>query len=280
MATYAIGDIQGCFNELICLLDKIDFDRNRDCLWITGDLVNRGPLSLAVLEFVRDLGDSAVVVLGNHDLHLLACATVDKYSPGGKDTFQDVLESSQCDDLMTWLRQQPLAHRDTNLGFTMVHAGIPPCWTPATMMNLAAEVESILRADTYHAFFTHMYGNSPHLWDDSLSGWERIRLITNLLTRLRYLRANGGMDFKHKGPVGSQPTELTPWHELYRFPDNAESIVFGHWSALHMDTEQMHRARIYPLDTGAVWGGTLTAMRLEDRAFFSVRSQVSEPMHD
>jgi bis(5'-nucleosyl)-tetraphosphatase (symmetrical) len=280
MATYAIGDIQGCYDELIRLLDRIKFDQRNDTLWLVGDLVNRGPNSLAVLEFVRDLGDAAVVVLGNHDLHLLACATIDEYSPGSNDTFQDVLDAPNCTELLTWLRQQPLVHRDPNLGFTMVHAGIPPQWTTLEAISYAAEVEAILRGNNFKKFMAHMYGNSPDRWTEELSGWKRIRLITNLLTRLRYMAVDERMDFKNKGPVGTQPRGLVPWYERYTFADSSESIVFGHWSALHLNQRAMHEMRIYPLDTGAVWGGTLTAMRLDDRKFISVQSKISLPMSD
>lgn len=280
MATYAIGDIQGCFDELAALLDRINFDSRRDRLWFTGDLVNRGPQSLAVVEFVRGLGDCAIVVLGNHDLHLLACATIDEFSPGRRDTFQDVLESPKRDDLLTWLRRQRLIIRDPALGYTMVHAGIPPQWTPADAARYAAEVESVLRGDDFAEFFAHMYGNSPDYWDPELSGWQRIRLITNYLTRLRYCSREGRIDFKHKGPVGTQPERLIPWYELYAFPDETESIVFGHWSALHLSERQMRKKRIYPLDTGVVWGGRLTAMRLDDGRFFSVPSTVALAIED
>jgi bis(5'-nucleosyl)-tetraphosphatase (symmetrical) len=280
MATYAIGDIQGCFDEFVDLLDAIDFDRDTDTLWLVGDLVNRGPKSLAVLEYVRALGDAAITVLGNHDLHLLACAYIDKHKPGSNDTFQDVLQAPNCDSLLTWLRQQPLIHRDTDLGFTMVHAGIPPGWSPRVACDYAAEVETVLRGDQFKTFLDHMYGNAPDLWSDDLTGWSRIRLVTNLFTRLRYYYSDGRMDFKHKGPLGSQPHELTPWYELFRFPDNSESIVFGHWSALHLDEQAMHAMRIYPLDTGAVWGGRLTALRLDDRQFFSVPSKICLPIAD
>jgi bis(5'-nucleosyl)-tetraphosphatase (symmetrical) len=280
MATYAIGDIQGCFDELIRLLDRINFDASHDQLWFVGDLVNRGPKSLAVVEFVQGLGDTAIVVLGNHDLHLLACAYIDKYSPGNNDTFQEVLDSPRVDELSTWLRHQPLIHRDQALGYTMVHAGIPPQWTPAQAVLFGAEVETVLRSDNYLEFFTHMYGNTPDSWDSKLTGWERIRLITNFFTRLRYYASDGRMDFKHKGPVGSQPEALTPWYELYRFPDESNAIVFGHWSALHLSEKAMREKRIFALDTGAVWGGTLTAMRLEDGQFFNVPSSIAMPISD
>jgi len=280
MATYAIGDIQGCFDELIRLLDRIDFDANRDQLWFVGDLVNRGPQSLAVVEFVRELGDSAVVVLGNHDLHLLVCAYIEKYSCGSNDTFQDVIDSPKADELLTWLRLRPLIHRDRELGYTMVHAGIPPQWTPTEAAGYAGEVETVLQSDDFAEFLAHMYGNSPNRWDNNLTGWDRIRIVTNYFTRLRYFAGDGRMNFKYKGPVGSQPKNLTPWYELYQFPDDSDSIVFGHWSALHLSAKHMQEKRIYALDTGAVWGGTLTAMRLEDRRFFSVPSSVTVPIAD
>lgn len=280
MATYAIGDIQGCFDEFSALLDRIDFDANSDQLWLTGDLVNRGPRSLAVIEFVRDLGDSAIVVLGNHDLHLLACAYVDEFSPGRKDTFTDILNSPARDELLTWLRRQRLIYRDPGLGYTMVHAGIPPLWTPAEAVEHGAEVEHFLHDKSFKKFLARMYGNSPDKWKPDLRGWKRVRLITNYFTRLRYCSPDGRMDFKYKGPVGSQPADLIPWYELYTFPDDSESIIFGHWSALHLSAKQMRKKRVYALDTGAVWGGTLTAMRLEDRKIFSVPSTVALPITD
>lgn len=280
MATYAIGDIQGCFDELIKLVEKINFDPARDRLWFVGDLVNRGPKSLETMMYVHSLGDAAVVVLGNHDLHLLACAYVDKYTAGNKDTFQDVLESPHRDELLTWLRQQPLLHRDVQLRYSLVHAGIPPMWTPAEAATYAAEVEFVLRGDDFRSFLEQMYGNTPDQWDPTLTGWKRLRLITNFLTRLRYYTGDDRMDFKYKGPVGSQPPELIPWYECYARLPASESIVFGHWSALHLSAQEMRDKRIFALDTGAVWGGTLTAMRLEDRHVYSVPSAVALPIND
>jgi len=279
MATYAIGDIQGCYDELIALLDRVDFDPARDRLWFTGDLVNRGPKSLAVVEYVKALGDNAVVVLGNHDLHLLACAAVDRFTPGRKDTFDDVLESVQREELLRWLRTRPLFHRDGVLGYTLVHAGLPPQWSLADAATYAREVEAVLRDDDYAQFFEHMYGNSPDTWNDNLSGWKRLRLITNYLTRLRYTAADGHIDFQFKGPLGTQSSDLVPWYELYPLPDS-ESIVFGHWSALHLSEAVMRKKRIFALDTGAVWGGTLTALRLEDGRFFAVPSTIALPIVD
>ncbi|MGR9090115.1 MAG: symmetrical bis(5'-nucleosyl)-tetraphosphatase [Gammaproteobacteria bacterium] len=280
MATYAIGDIQGCYNELIALLDRINFDSAVDQLWLVGDLVNRGPDSLAVVEFVRGLGDAAIVVLGNHDLHLLACAYVGRYSPGKKDTFADVLRSPHADELTDWLRRRPLLHRDRTLGYTMVHAGLPRHWSLEEAEAYAAEVTAVLRGANAVTFFENMYGDEPDNWDPALAGWARLRLITNYLTRLRYTSADGRINFKFKGPLGTQPKNLAPWYEFYELSDAGESIVFGHWSALHLSQKQMRRKRIFALDTGAVWGGTLTAMRLEDQKFFEVPSSVALPIND
>jgi len=280
MATYAIGDLQGCYDEFIALLERINFDPAHDQLWLTGDLVNRGPKSLQVLEYVRNLGDAAIVVLGNHDLHLLACACVDEYSPGSKDTFDDVLAAPDVTGLCDWLRCQPLLHRDKALGYTMVHAGIPHHWSLEDAAVYAGEVESVLRGKKSREFFAKMYGNKPNNWDPDLAGWDRLRLITNYFTRLRYTAHDGHINFKFKGPLGSQPDDLVPWYELYELPDDNEAILFGHWSALHLSFEQMREKQIFALDTGAVWGGTLTAMRLEDGAFFDVRSNVALPIKD
>ena len=280
MATYAVGDIQGCYKELIALLDRVSFDPAVDRLWLVGDLVNRGPDSLAVVEFIRGLGDAAIVVLGNHDLHLLACAYVERYSPGKKDTFGDVLRSAHAEELTDWLRRRPLLHRDRTLGYTMVHAGLPRHWSLDEAEVYAAEVGAVLRGPGAMAFFENMYGDEPHIWDPALAGWERLRLITNYLTRLRYTSADGHINFKYKGPPGSQPKKLAPWYEYYELPDGRESIVFGHWSALHLSQKQMRKKRIFALDTGAVWGGTLTAMRLEDQEFFAVPSSVALPIRD
>ena len=280
MATYAIGDIQGCAGELQRLVDRIDFDPDRDRLWFTGDLVNRGPDSLAAIEFIRGLGEAATVVLGNHDLHLLACAFNEDTEPGTKDTFQDVLAARQRDEILHWLRRQALAYHDRDLATTMIHAGVPPQWTIANTLQFAAEVETVLGGNDFREFLRRMYGNKPKRWRAELADWDRLRLITNYLTRLRYCDSEGKIDFKHKGPVGSQSPDLHPWYELYPRLPPGQSIVFGHWSALHLSSADMARLQIYALDTGAVWGGTLTALRLEDKQFFHEPSRIALAITD
>lgn len=265
MAIYAIGDVQGCFAELQALLDKLRFDPAQDRLWFTGDLVNRGPRSLETLRFIRGLGQAAVAVLGNHDLHLLAVAQgVSK--PKHRDTFGDVLTAPDRDELLDWLRRLPLLYREG--GFYLIHAGLPPQWSAADAARHAAEVESLLRGEDYGEFFRHMYGDQPDLWSDHLRGWGRARFITNCLTRLRYCERDGRAEFKHKGAPGSQPPHLKPWFDVPGRRSVDGTIVFGHWSTLGFHAGQ----GVYGLDTGCLWGGELTALRLdgEDRARVSV----------
>jgi bis(5'-nucleosyl)-tetraphosphatase (symmetrical) len=271
VSTYVIGDVQGCQHELDTLLRLIDFGAGRDRLWFTGDLVNRGPDSLAVLRFVRSLGDAATVVLGNHDLHLLACAAGVR-QPHRKDTLGPVLEAPDRDELLHWLRHRPMLHFDDASGYLMIHAGLPPQWTAAQARQCAAELESVLRTDDNGTFFFNMYGNEPSSWSEQLEGWERLRFITNCLTRMRYCDAQGKLDFKEKGPPGSQPGTLIPW---YRFPNrhNRDTpILFGHWATLRLTEPDTSAYNAWNLDTGCVWGGSLSAMRLEDHSLFSVPS--------
>lgn len=257
MAIYAIGDIQGCFTQLQKLLEKLDYDPARDQLWFTGDLVNRGPHSLATLRFVKGLGEQAVTVLGNHDLHLLAVA--EGYVPKHKkDTLDEILEAPDRDELLAWLRQQPLMHHDAQLGYTLIHAGMPPHWDLATAQSCAQEVQTALRGDAYHGFLAHMYGNEPRCWSDDLQGWERLRYITNCFTRLRYCDVAGNLCLDAKGPPGTQPQGCIPWFAVPGRASRETHIIFGHWSSLGPQKV----AGIYPLDTGCLWGGRLTAMRL------------------
>jgi bis(5'-nucleosyl)-tetraphosphatase (symmetrical) len=259
MATYAIGDIQGCFHELMLLLEKVAFDPARDTLWLTGDLVNRGPQSLEVLRFVKGLGERAVTVLGNHDLHLLAVSEGRHRHFKETDTLGGVLQASDREELMAWLRRQPLLHHDPDLGWTMVHAGLPPQWDLDTARACAREVEAVLRSPAYGDFIEHMYGNRPDRWSEDLSGWDRLRYSVNCFTRLRFVTRDGALDFVHKGAPDSAGDHL-PW---FRVPGRRSAdtpILFGHWSTLGF-----HRGdNVCALDTGCLWGGALTALRLED----------------
>lgn len=258
MAVYAIGDIQGCFHELQLLLTQLRFDPSQDRLWFAGDLVNRGPRSLETLRFVRNLGPAALSVLGNHDLHLLAVAH--QASPlKSKDTLQPILDAPDRDGLLDWLRHRPLLHHDSALGYTLVHAGLPPQWDLALAQRCAREVETQLRGADYADYFGHMYGDEPSLWSESLSGWERLRFITNCLTRLRYCDKEGRLALAHKGAPGSQPPGLLPWFEHRHRRSRVQKILFGHWSTLG----ERNDAGIYPLDSGCLWGGKLTALRLD-----------------
>lgn len=262
MAVYAIGDIQGCYDQFRQLLYKLDFNEDTDQLWLTGDLVNRGPKSLETLRYVHSLRDNVLLVLGNHDLHLLATAYHHK-QPGKKDTIDEILDADDNTILFDWLRRQPLIHRDTDLGFTLVHAGIHPEWDINKAISLADEVEQVLRSDEHINFYQHMYGDKPLLWDESLTDWYRLRYITNILTRMRYCDADGHVSMSAKGPPGSQADGLLPWYEMTRKSAD-ERIIFGHWSTLptSADYEQYN---VYPLDSGCLWGGALTALRIDQQ---------------
>jgi bis(5'-nucleosyl)-tetraphosphatase (symmetrical) len=275
MATYAIGDIQGCAREFEALLRVIGFAPGHDRLWLTGDLVNRGPDSLGVLRRVRALGDAAITVLGNHDLHLLAIARVRGHKPRRRDTLDEILAAPDRDALLDWLRRLPLLHHDAALGCTLVHAGLPPQWSVAESLARAAEVEAALQDDARLVeFLEHMYGDTPAGWDPALGGRRRLRFITNCLTRMRYCHADGTLDLAAKGAPGSQDGGLLPWYALPGRRSRDSTIVFGHWSTLRLDGAACRAWNVYPLDTGAVWGDRLTALRLEDRVLFSVGSSL------
>lgn len=267
MPTYAIGDVQGCFDELMRLLDVVGFDESRDTLWFVGDLVNRGPDSLSTLRFVRSLGDRAIVVLGNHDLHLLAAFYADQPLKS-QDTLDMVLSASDCHELLAWLRSCSLCHQDKALGFVMTHAGIPHIWTVDDALRFAGEVEAVLRGPEHREFFLGMYGNDPAVWRDDLRDIPRLRVITNYLTRMRLVSEAGALDLTTKDKPGRAPKGFHPWFELY----DAEpplKVVFGHWAALE---GAVNVSWAHGLDTGCVWGGALTALRLEDEERFSVAS--------
>ncbi len=270
MATYAVGDPQGCLEPLLRLLDQSGFDPARDHLWCVGDLVNRGPASLEVLRYFHALGDRAVCVLGNHDLHLLAVAADVGERIRSKDTLAEVLRAPDRDVLLAWLRHRPLVHHDEALGFTLVHAGLPPQWDTAGALARAAELEAVLRGPDHRAYFAAMYGNTPHRWAEDLTGWERLRFITNCFTRMRYVDRDGSLELKSKGPPGTQPHGLVPWFEVPGRRSATTRVVFGHWSTLQLHTRVSPRHRVYPLDTGCVWGGPLTALRLDDEQWFAV----------
>jgi len=266
MSTYVIGDVQGCFVELKKLLEKIAFDADNDTLWFTGDLVNRGPQSLDVLRFVKALGNQHRVVLGNHDLHLLAIAYGAR-ELHRHDTLADILTAPDRDELLDWLRHCPLLHYDQQTQFVMTHAGLAPMWNLKKAQKLAQEVERVLCGDQFISFLQHMYGNEPDRWDDALTGIDRWRCITNYFTRMRFCYADGRLDFAYKGELAGKPVALIPWFDVKNRANANEKIVFGHWAALGGKTDQLH---LYALDTGCVWGNCLTAMRLADEKRFSV----------
>src|SRR3990167_3562798 len=260
MATYAIGDIQGCFTPLQKLLDKISFNPAQDTLWFTGDLVNRGPHSLKVLRFVKQLGAHQKTVLGNHDLHLLAVAYgTQKVSQ--HDTLNDILTAPDKDELIDWLRHCPLIHHDPSLGFTMTHAGIAPSWSIDKALLLASEVATVLQSATPQDFLQAMYGNQPDHWDDRLSGWDRLRCITNYFTRMRFCHPDGRLNLCHKGMIAKTPKELIPWFQFPHRVSANDKLIFGHWAALSGVT---NTPRVYALDTGCAWGCQLSGLRLED----------------
>ncbi|WP_111638108.1 symmetrical bis(5'-nucleosyl)-tetraphosphatase [Marinomonas shanghaiensis] len=265
MATYVIGDLQGCLTPLVQLLENIHYHPEQDKLWFAGDLINRGEESLETLRFVKSLGNNATVVLGNHDLHLLAVSHGHGKLKRG-DTLAEILTAADRDDLMNWLRQQPLFHYDEQLNTVMTHAGIPPCWDLAKTQSLASEVEAKLRSDRVDDFFATMYGNTPDKWRDDLTGLDRLRTITNYLTRMRFCDENSKLDLKSKEGINTAEKGFAPW---FNYPSKVPEgchIVFGHWAALEGKTQLEH---IHALDTGCVWGGSLTALRLEDKQRFS-----------
>ncbi len=259
MAVYAIGDVQGCFDQLQRLLDALHFDPASDKLWFAGDIVNRGPDSLKTLRYIKSLGKHAITVLGNHDLHLLAIAFTDQ-KPSKKDTLNDILKASDRDELLDWLRHRPLLHYSKKKDVCMAHAGIYPGWTIKKARKRAAEVEAVLTGPDYKKFFRKMYGNLPDKWSKDLTGWERYRFITNAFTRMRYCDTNFHLSLKYKGAPGSQPKNIKPWFELPH-KQGKTKIIFGHWSTLgHTELEN-----IYPLDTGCLWGGYLTALKVNKK---------------
>ena len=268
MSTYAIGDIQGCYTELQCLLELIHFNPAQDVLWSTGDLVNRGPNSLEVLRFFKGLGKNAIVVLGNHDMHLLAVAAGHLQYLKPKDTLTPILQAPDREELIHWLRQRPFLHHDADLGLTLVHAGLPPQWNLLQARLCAVEVEETLRGPQFQDYLANLYGDEPKKWSVKLKGWERIRFITNCFTRLRYCNAKGKLTLKKKGsPNGiDKKDEDKPWFSWDHRASKDMQIIFGHWATLGHYVGN----GVYALDSGCVWGGALTALRLEDKQTFTI----------
>lgn len=265
MATYAIGDVQGCLDELKALLTQINFNSDEDQLWFCGDVVNRGPKSLQTLRFIKSLENNAITILGNHDLHLLATA-FDHQKPGKNDTFDALLKADDAAVLLAWLRQQRLAYHDDALNITMVHAGIHPRWTIQQTLSYANEVENILRGNYHIHYYKHMYGDKPYLWDESLAGWSRYRFITNILTRLRYCDVHGTPSFSAKGAPGTQAKGLIPWYEVAGRVSQHDDIIFGHWSTLpHAGLSSINNT--YAIDSGCLWGGALTAIKIDEKPY-------------
>ena len=263
MAIYAVGDIQGCYSSFRKLLDLIEFDDSKDKLWLVGDIVNRGSESLETLRFVRQAGNAVVMVLGNHDLHLLMVdAGIARCHKG--DTIQPILNAPDREELLSWLRKQRLFYCEDN--YALVHAGLLPGWSISKAAVLAGEVESALRHDDYRVIFSQLYGNEPDYWQDSWIGAERLRVIINALTRMRICSMDGRMNFAFKGAFQDIPSGFFPWFDVPKRVNQEETIICGHWSALGLYVTD----KLVALDSGCVWNGRLSAMRLEDRKVFQI----------
>lgn len=274
MATYAIGDLQGCYDPLARLLDYIGFSPEDDRLWFVGDLVNRGPQSLEVLRFVKGLGQAAVTVLGNHDLHLVMQA--EGYGKANKeDTLAAILAAPDRDELLAWLRSLPLFHAAGE--FAMVHAGLLPDWDIVQAQALSDEAAAALTAPDYRDFLANMWGSEPNAWSNELVGWDRLRVVVNAMTRMRFVTPEGRMEFRApgaKGPPERGPAGCLPWFEAPGRKSAQATIVCGHWSALGFRQSD----RLLALDSGCLWGGSLTAVRLEDRRVFQMPcGQAAQP---
>ena len=273
MSTYLIGDVHGCFHELKALLKQAEFSPEQDTLWLTGDLVSRGPDSLAVLRYVRSLGQCVRMVLGNHDLHLLAVyAGISRNKP--KDKLTPLLKAKDADELINWLRRQPLLQIDEEKKLVMAHAGITPQWTLETAQTCARDVEALLASDSYPLFLDAMYGDLPNSWSTNLSGLARLRFITNAFTRMRYCFPNGQLDMSVKEAPEHVPAPLKPWFDVQGLLPADYSIAFGHWASLEGKGAPQG---VYALDTGCCWGGDLTCLRWEDKTWFT-QPQIKSPI--
>ncbi|MDZ7924172.1 MAG: symmetrical bis(5'-nucleosyl)-tetraphosphatase [Marinagarivorans sp.] len=268
MTDWAIGDIQGCAEPFFRLLEKANFDAATDTLWVAGDMVNRGPDNLSVLRFIKSLGEKAKVVLGNHDLHLLAISVGAK-KLSTKDTLHDVMVASDRDELINWLRQQPLIQSSGK--YLMSHAGLPHIWSEQECLAYANEVHQCLKDNVISTdFLLHMYGNKPNSWSDNLEGFDRLRAITNYLTRMRFITKQGELDFSAKERPSDAPEGFSPW---FSFPSRiTKELIFGHWAALN---GKVPVAGFHAVDTGCVWGGKLTLMNLATQARISVSADLS-----
>lgn len=269
MANLLVGDIHGCYDQFMRVLEKAQFDPTNDTLWLTGDLVARGPKSLEVLRFVKSIADSVRLTLGNHDLHLLAVyAGISRNKLN--DNLRPLLEASDCDELLNWLRRQPLLQIDEELKIIMAHAGISPQWDLATTQKAARDLHMVLASDSYAFFLDSMYGDLPDDWSESLQGVDRLRYIANAFTRMRYCYENGRLDMYCKDSPKQAPTKLKPWFMLPRKIPADYDIIFGHWASLNGKGTPEH---VYALDTGCCWGGRLTGLRWEDKKYFRKRNK-------
>lgn len=270
-ADYAIGDIQGCYEPLMRLLDAIGFDEKIDRLWFVGDLVNRGPESLRVLRFIKNLPLKPRITLGNHDLHLLVKLFTNNPRSSPDDTLKPILRADDGEDLGHWLRKQSILFHDESLQILMCHAGIAPVWNLELAKALACELEKVLSSDTdYRAFLGEIYGNEPNCWSPELKGIERLRIITNYFTRMRLCDAEGCLYFGTKTEDNNTSKTLYPWFAVPGRLQIPIDVVFGHWAALQGNCPVPN---LYALDTGCFWGGELTALRLQDRCRFSVKGE-------
>ena len=270
-STYAIGDVQGCFDDLLRLLDKLDFDPEVDRLWFTGDLVNRGPNSLELLRFVHGLGNAAISVLGNHDLHLLAVAA-GAVKIRKKDTIAEILNAPDCEELLFWLRHQPVLHHSEALGFTMIHAGLPPQWDLQKARQCAIELETVLQNFDYEDLFRNFPGCGPLRWREDLEGWDRLWFITNCFTQLRWCDLDGRIDLAGERRRASARKKCSrPWFQIPHRASKPLRILFGHWAKLVVASPAKGLRGVIPLDTGCANGGRFTALRLEDRRYFRLK---------
>jgi bis(5'-nucleosyl)-tetraphosphatase (symmetrical) len=256
---YAVGDLQGCLAPLQCLLDQVSFNPQRDQLWLVGDLINRGPDSLDTLRYLYNIKESLHITLGNHDLHCIALArgTTER---GRHPTLQALLNAPECDELMHWLLQQALVRKSDDGRYLMSHAGIPSAWTSEQALALSREVETVLQSPHVDDFFRNMYGDEPLTWDDSLTGYDRLRAITNHLTRMRICDATGKLELSFKGIAANIPAPYRPWFEWQAEGSRSETLIFGHWAALECET---NRSDIIALDSGCVWGRHMTMLDMD-----------------